>query len=345
MGTLTRNFIWVAAALLLSAPASADENVAFQIGTPENAVRLGTPFHIEMEASFPEGYSLHPDPNSANNEYLRTTAIKPGATQKRDGRIYQKFTFNITPFDLGVTSFPSVAWTLASEQGKLFSVRSPALPLEVLSYSDKISDPDKLRDIRPPWKPFNWLWLLLLLIPAAAFAARYYYLKKRRAKTAPKSGPAPDLRPPDIIAFEAIDRLVMGTLWQEGKYKGFYNELADILRDYLDRRTRITARNYNTADLCRRLNRTSIQKPVISAIRKFLIDCDMVKFAKHKPENTEKDSDIELMRMVIRQTTPPPQPPVSATAQGVKIQPASPAHRESDGNFGAKQPVQNERFK
>jgi len=289
-------------ATLCAARAFAEDAVSFQIAKPAEAVRLGSAFRIEVETSYPENFTLHPDPSTANSQTLKTTAIKPGKAEKRGGAVYQKFTFDVIPFDLGIATFPAVSWSL-SGNGQLSSQRSPELPVEVLSYANNVKDPDKLRDIRPPWKPFNWLWLLLLLLPAGYYLWRRL---RRRAQAESKAGPPPDNRPPEVIAYEELDRLLMDSLWEEGRHKQFYETLANILRDYLERRTGVAARNYNTADLYRRLSKIDAARPAAPAIRKFFIDCDFVKFAKYKPQAHEKNGDVELIRAIIQQTTPPP---------------------------------------
>ncbi|MFA6582934.1 MAG: hypothetical protein WCS77_01440, partial [Elusimicrobiaceae bacterium] len=157
-------------------------------------------------------------------------------------------------------------------------------------------------DIAGPYRPFYWLnWLLLLLLLAAiAYAAYRIYKKRKTAGAFVKT----DNRPLEIRINEEIDRLLKSGIWEEHRYKRFYDELSDIARKYLDERYGVNTHKLTTYDMLKLLSRRDIDKIVLTTARKFFTSCDMVKFAKHVPGESERDEDVSVLRAVIADTTP-----------------------------------------
>ncbi|MDD2772828.1 MAG: hypothetical protein PHP45_03925 [Elusimicrobiales bacterium] len=293
---------------LLSAGAVRAAETAFEIKKPAEKLRLGSPFQIELDALYPDGYSIRPDSSTASSGSFETMVIQEKSKAGDNGRLRSAFVFSVMPFDVGRATFPAVSWLLSAPDGSSATVKSPELPLEISSYSDNVKDADSLRDIRPPWKPFNRMRWLLLAAAAAALAAWFHWRRRRSRAAETAAGPAPDLRPAHVIALDELDKLASGPLWPEGRYKEFYNRLADIQRDYITRRMEVPAHNFNTAELCRELLRTGQDGQIVAALRKFFSGCDLVKFARYRPAAEERDADMELARTLIRRTEPPPPP-------------------------------------
>ncbi len=74
-------------------------------------------------------------------------------------------------------------------------------------------------------------------------------------------------------------------LWQNGELKGYYSELSEILRDYLDNRFGLNTMEQTTGEIMKALGKGGIvQSDQKSKLSDILTVSDMVKFAKGTPD-------------------------------------------------------------
>jgi hypothetical protein len=295
--------------ILCPAPTMAAGGTSFSVKKPQDRLQLAAPFRIEMEASYPAGFSLSPDSNTVSNASFETTDIVAGKPQVSGGQAKQNFTFTVMPFDIGVATFPAVSWLMSGVGASSSTVQSPELPLTINPINSDGKN-QEIADIRPPWKPFNW-WIVLIIAAIAAVGYALYRRLNREKLHARALAARQDTRPAEVIAFAELEKLLASQVWEDGKFKQFYNSLADILRDYLTRRTGVPAANYNTTELCREMDRNGGDRILVASTRKFLQQCDLVKFAKYIPTGEEKNDCVELLRLIVRQSTPVPQTPAT----------------------------------
>ena len=206
------------------------------------------------------------------------------------------------PFALGISTFTALSFT--GYDGKHF-VTGP-VTTEIKPVDTGVKE-EKLLDIRAPYRPFNY-WSLLWIIAAAAiiFALYVFYRKKRPAdKARILKAFEEDKRPLDVIALDRLDHLLAGELWNEGRYKAFYINMIDILRDYIALRFAVDAHKYTSRDLIRVLKKTPAFKGDLKQLSDLQISADYVKFAKVEPTEAQRDADIRNMRNIIIDTRPP----------------------------------------
>ena len=324
-----KKLLLLALCLAAASQLHAEGGTAVTVKKPQDKITLAMPFTVEMEASCPDGFTLTPDSTTLSNDDFETVTIKASKPASAAGQTKQTFKFTVMPFAIGTATFPAVSWLLTGPSASSSTVQSPELPLNINPSPDGGKNQD-IADIRPPWSPFNYWLLLIALVLLAGGYALYRYLNREKFY-AQALAARQDNRPPEVIAFEALDKLLSSQLWEDGKAKSFYNSLSDILRDYLTRRTKVLAHNYNTTELCRSLDRKGENRLMVASVRKFLQQCDLVKFAKYLPTGEEKNDCVELLRMIIRQSTPAPAPentaPTISSTQSTDT-PAAPAAPE-----------------
>ena len=285
----------------LAASSARAQDVGFEVRKPQGDLKNAQPFPLQFSPVLPQGYSIAPSTGSSPSKQFTVVSI-----EKKDN-IY---TFTVVPFAIDKSSFPAMDWTLQpAGGGSTQTVKSPEIPLSIVPQT-QAKKGDAIKDIRPPVHPFNWL---LWLIIAALLALIYYGYRKfaGKKKLSPAAAAAmADNRPPDVIALEALDKLLGSPLWQAGQFKVFYNAMSDIARDYITRRYRLDAHKLTTTDLVRELKRDEqLDKLQVASLRSFLASCDMVKFAKLTPEESDKHSDVGILKDFVRRTAPPPPPP------------------------------------
>lgn len=120
------------------------------------------------------------------------------------------------------------------------------------------------------------LWLVFTLV------------QRYRARRTEYQRPAPKL-PPHVVANKALVELSHRKLWQNGKFKLYYTELASILRVYISERWSIGALEMTTDEIISALLDCDMPVASRSDLIAVLRTADMVKFAKAEPDGEENE--------------------------------------------------------
>ncbi len=129
----------------------------------------------------------------------------------------------------------------------------------------------------------------LIAILAAVLAALIVILLIKKKKSKEETKKAPPL-PAHVKALRALKELDEKHLVEKNKIKEFYYELSDILRHYIEDRFALKAPEQTTEEFLHELNTdANFPKEYRSLLKKFLTECDLVKFANYSasPENAK----------------------------------------------------------
>ena len=127
----------------------------------------------------------------------------------------------------------------------------------------------------------------------------YYYSKKKSENIFTEEGPR---RPPEEVAYERLERLQKMGLLDEGNIKEYYILLSEIIRKYLGSKYDIPVLDRTTYEVFVELRKANIDKKNTSYIKEFLEECDLVKFARYKPENKIIEEEFLKAREIIDRT-------------------------------------------
>lgn len=222
-----------------------------------------------------------------------------------NNRVIQQFDYVISVYDTGTFVIPPfpVAFLPSDTSQKFQFITSEPLTIQVESV---VNDENaEIHDIRPPLGiPVNY-WRMALMIGSlvlglAALATAYWLYRKRRQGQPIFRKEL--LRPAHEIALEDLRKLLASNLLQEGEYKIFYSELSDIVRRYLERRFFIKAMEETTTELLTSLTEEQFPQEQIGLVQEILSACDLVKFAKYAPPDSETESTVQLIRDFIDRT-------------------------------------------
>ena len=143
--------------------------------------------------------------------------------------------------------------------------------------------------------PHNWWWLFILV---AALALAYWLWKRKRPTDATNAPPPPA---PYELAIRALQRLRE----ENPPVEEFYTRLSDIVRHYLEGRFYLRAPEQTTEEFLYEVsqNNTLAQehKDLLAA---FLQESDLVKFARHHPEQSDIQRALEAAEKFVRDTQP-----------------------------------------
>ncbi|MCM1293263.1 MAG: DUF4381 family protein [Bacteroides sp.] len=179
--------------------------------------------------------------------------------------------------------------------------------LKINDYSDISSIKPKFWDFIPDWLQIYGWWIVAALV--IIIIGLFVYLKWGR-NGGMKRIFTKKVIPPYDLAISELNRLQEMQLWQKGDEKGYYTELTNILRRYLEGRFGISAMEMTTPQIMEALEKADNAKEYTTLVSAVLSQADFVKFAKARPEADQNNRSfantrqfVELTRPVIEQPT------------------------------------------
>lgn len=169
---------------------------------------------------------------------------------------------------------------------------------------------NELRDIHPPIEiPTGYEWLKWAIVTIALLALIYGAWRWWKSLKAEKDAIPPV--PPHVRARQRLEE----ALRLIPEPKPFCTEVSDTLRVYLEERFQFRAPERTTEEFLYELQQTDLLSATQkSSLADFLQRCDLVKFAKYEPAETElRDLHGSALRLV-GETEPPPLIAESANA-------------------------------
>jgi len=295
---MTRVIKFIALATLLLPALAGAQAVSFKLTPPTAKPKLAEPFTIRLELTLPADYSVKPDTSAFFNDVFELLNIKKIPSKPAGTLKTETFDLDISAFNIGVSTFPETSWLLAKGT-ELTEVKSVPFALEILPIFDTKQVQGDIKDLHPIFKFIPWLWLLTGLLAAALAAWFIYQQNKARSAGADSCPEAPDLRSPYQKAADALAELSASDIWEQGLIKEFYSRLSDIFRSYLDAQFGIKAELMTTNDITRELRRTGADIKTVISTRELLENTDLVKFAKFKPGEKERDGAVLSLKNLL----------------------------------------------
>jgi hypothetical protein len=243
------------------------------------------------------------------------------APTTEEGRTVSSADFSLAAFELGMLEIPSFEIEVLHTDGTRETLETDRFGIEVVSVgSDEGGD---IREIRGPLaiplSPLRVTVLALLLMALGALIwAAYRRWRNARMPSKPAAlGPPP--RPPHEVAFEALDRLEASALLPRGEVKQYHIEASDILRHFVEAFFDIPALEMTTWEIMAGLEGVEAPGKARNRLRRLLDQCDLVKFAKVRPDTDASRGIVPLGREVIELSlgwSPPAtaKPPTNASS-------------------------------
>ena len=286
----------------VTAPATAQSRVRAEVDT--TLVTVGDRVTLTVSVEHPSGATvLWPDSISLEPFEAIDAVVEPTRTTGEVAVSTARVT--LTAFELGELEIPPLEVTVLMPDGAREELTSDRFVVEIVSVgADEGGD---IREIRGPLAiPVSALrlvlYFLLLLVPVLLA----WLLYRRWRPGAPEEQVARGLppRPAHEIALEELAALERSPLLQRGQVKEFHIAASDILRIYVERRFMVDAREMTTREILDGLERAGVGDTVREPLGRFLEQCDLVKFAKARPETTVSTETLGLGRDVVRDTIP-----------------------------------------
>ena len=160
-----------------------------------------------------------------------------------------------------------------------------------------------VKDVKPPIDfPINVFLLLsvllfvisVLLFLLIRFLLKYYKKKKEEKALLKKVAWE--------IAFEQLHALQEQDLPAQGKIKEYFSALSDILRHYIENHFEIRAPEMTTEEFLSKIKENSSMDGFKDHVHQFLVNADMVKFAKGIASLQEMEENFMLVNNFVETT-------------------------------------------
>jgi hypothetical protein len=215
-------------------------------------------------------------------------------------------TVTVAAYRLGDLEIPSVPVVLVGAQGDSTALATNPFGIRVESVG--LDEGEDIRGLKGPMgiplSPLRIaLWTMALLLAVGLALAVYRRLARREVGPG-TSAPAVPSRPPHEVALEALAQLESSPLLDRGEVKEYHIRVSEILRRYVEGRFGVQALEMTTRDILTGMERAGLAAPLRQRFRSFLDRCDMVKFAKHRPDAEASRAVLATGRNLVEVTIP-----------------------------------------
>jgi len=249
-------------------------------------INVGDRIKLELFTENAKGYEvLFPEDSESFGEFSLVQSRKLKKTWYGTGRTGQEYI--LTVFDTGIHVIPPVEVKYRLHGETVWQItESEQIPIDVTTLLTKEStDIRDLKDIVGRTNAKLFVILTIVFILAAIVAAGIIWrgkVKRIKAEEALRKKPAHE------IAYLELYKLKKMNLFEKGLVKEYYFRLSDIMRRYLENRFSFRAPEMTTEEFLQALTKSpQVVKEHKNLLRRFLIGCDMVKFAKYGPTKIE----------------------------------------------------------
>ena len=273
------------------------------VGLSTNEVRVGDVFSMTLIADYPSTDSLLvPDIAQGKDLVVRNRQEKKQTLA--DGRVRTTIQYDLASFVLGDHTICTGAVQLVHHDGTSTSLPFPPAKFMVQSLLNKANTP--WRDIKglAHWPGIfpRWLIGILFISALAALAALFVYRFLTKPRTILQYSPP---LPAHEIALNEL-RTLLSKNWIEAEnVEPFYTELSSIMRRYLENRFGLRAPERTTEEFIREATTSRLLSPDHQGLTSnFLEQCDLVKFARHRPQRADMQNAYHAAERLVRETIP-----------------------------------------
>jgi hypothetical protein len=254
-----------------------------------DVVSIGDPIRYTLSVVTPPTAGvIFPDYSSGLIGDFEIGATGEETREEEGGKVWEKW-YLLQGFETGESSLPTASVTVRYPDGKEEKLESPPLGITVESLLDPAATEPDIRGIKPPVGLLvSYRWVLYLIGGILVLAAVVLLLIKKVFRRKEKSVPPPPPRPPHEIAYEQLSRIKKENLPGRGLIKEYYTGISDVVRRYLENRFGLRAPERTTEEFLHDMATTDfLTIPQQDLVGMFLGECDLVKFARYGPTESE----------------------------------------------------------
>ncbi len=281
--------------------------VSLKTGVDKSTINIGDYITYYVSITYDKDYKLtFPPPGKELGSFdIKDYNIYEEESKNKSTNV-KIVEYKITTYFLGEFEIPSIEIQYEDKNKEKGSIKTEPIIIKVVPIKRLPSDEDDIRDIKEQEHIKNYIWLYILIATAAAglIIFAYFYYKKHFKKETLEMEPEKDIKriPEDIEALEKIRALQEKDYLKNKKFKIFYFELSEIIREYLHRRYNIYTLERTSYEIMLDLKKILADKKLLESFNSFFAHTDMVKFAKYMPTHNEIKGTIDKAIQLINTT-------------------------------------------
>ena len=312
-----RSVVVLIVALVMTLPViAAGQGRAPEISTTiePTTINVGDPVTITATVRHaPDARVIWPDPIALGPFELLDQRESDPAPNADEAVALTGVELQITAFELGELALPSFDVEVVAANGDTVTLSTEPAAIEVASVGR--DEGGTIRDIKGPLAiPFGMVTLLPWLAGLVVLAILGYWLYRRYRRRARPEVVVPTVppRPAHELAYESLDALEASGLLELGEIKTYHIRVSDIVRVYAEGRFRIDAMEMTTSEVLTLLGHRGVSRSIVADFRQVLDRCDLVKFAKFRPEAAACRDLVPLGRRLVDLTRPAKRAPTGS---------------------------------
>ena len=212
--------------------------------------------------------------------------------------------FTLAAFELGDLEIPSFDIQVEMPDGSSNTLSTDRYVITVQSVG--LDEGGDIRAIRGPLGlPLSVIYVLpwILLLVLLSVLGHWLWVKRKRPEASPRRSVVIP-RFPHLEAYEALDRLEASGLLERREIKEYHILASEIIRTYVEGRFGVYALEMTTGEVVEGLRSSDLPEDAVEAFGRFASRCDLVKFAKLRPEPVPCQEILGAARAFVDQTKP-----------------------------------------
>jgi hypothetical protein len=268
-----------------------------------NGITIGDPVEAILSVRHPVGARVEaPDPSESESLTVRRRETR--TTPVNEQTLRTDFRYWLTSFSIGDHLLSTQSVNIVNADGVVATYPYPSTPLTVRSVIE--ADAADWRADKPlldwPGRWPRWIPVLLLIVALAVIIALFASRFLNKPRTILHYPPPP---PPHVTALNALKALREKQYIEREEVEPFFVELSLIVRRYIEDRFRLRAPEQTTEEFIREAASARVLTDAHqSLVHAFLEQCDLVKFARHRPGAIEMNTAYDAAERLVHETTP-----------------------------------------
>ncbi len=225
----------------------------------------------------------------------------PVAEENEDGKSV-KYKYILSRFDSAQIKIPPIKIEYRTKSDStLKSVLSNSVTFNV--HRMNVAMEEEIKDIKPPIRLFNYLFIIYILIVLIALVIGYFiYRKYFKNKPQPLIKPKIEKIPLHQLTLHKLDQLEKEELWQKGFVKDYHSKITEIIREYFEKQFGLPALERTTTESLKLLSKHPLGIKVLDITSQFFSNADLVKFAKFTPLETVNNEMMTQAKEIVTKT-------------------------------------------
>lgn len=293
--------IWTMSQASVSGPAVAPDPIPARLvptveaSVDRNTVQIGDPINLTVKITYDQSVTIVTNPRGVNLGGFEILDSLPGSsTTEPNGVVTKTDTYRIATFETGDDlEIPPIRLEYKTDDGRTGSLQTQPIQITMNRLIPEEEAKEKenleLRDIKPVQSVLgnSYLWVVWTVLAVLLVVGLLAYWLYRRYASGPKEEKLPPPIPPHEMALQLLDNLRNNRELIEGKeYKQFSIAVSEIIRHYLLNRYHIDAMDETSYETLQQIKRLQLGYEINKQFESFFEHCDLMKFARHEPDDT-----------------------------------------------------------